>query len=138
MGKLPVPVGYYIMIKPNGGTFLGGGLFADMFSEATAMVRDYIAAHPDEWSAIIDGEQFKSYFTVKGAALKNVPAPYGKEHPQAEYLKYKCWYLEYFVSDQEVLNAEEFLKKAVEVFKAMKPFNDFLNKALKDFKMPAR
>ena len=42
------------------------------------------------------------------------------------------------VSDQEVLNAEEFLKKAVEVFKAMKPFNDFLNRALKDFKMPAR
>ena len=31
MGKLPIPVGYYIMIKPNGGTFLGGGLFADMF-----------------------------------------------------------------------------------------------------------
>ena len=138
MGKLPIPVGYYIMIKPNGGTFLGGGLFADMFSEATAMVRDYIAAHPDEWSAIIDDKQFKSYFTVKGAALKNVPAAYGKEHPQAEYLKYKCWYLEYFVSDQEVLNAEEFLKKAVEVFKAMKPFNDFLNRALKDFKMPAR
>ncbi len=25
MGKLPIPVGYYIMIKPNGGTFLGGG-----------------------------------------------------------------------------------------------------------------
>ena len=30
MGKLPVPVGYYLMIKPNGGTFLGGGLFADI------------------------------------------------------------------------------------------------------------
>lgn len=43
MGKLPVPVGYYIMIKPDGGTFLGGGLFADMFTNATAMVRDYIA-----------------------------------------------------------------------------------------------
>ena len=138
MGKLPIPVGYYLMIKPNGGTFLGGGLFADMFSEATTMVRDYIAAHPDEWSAIINDAQFKSYFTVKGTALKNVPAAYDKEHPQAEYLKYKSWYLEYFVSDEEVLNAEEFLKKAVEVFKAMKPFNDFLNRALKDFKMPAR
>ena len=41
MGKLPIPVGYYIMIKPNGGTFLGGGLFADMFSNATTMVRQY-------------------------------------------------------------------------------------------------
>ena len=44
-GKLPVPVGYYLMIKPGGQSFLGGGLFADMFKEATAMVRDYIVAH---------------------------------------------------------------------------------------------
>ena len=30
MGKLPVPVGYYLMIKPGEQSFLGGGLFADM------------------------------------------------------------------------------------------------------------
>ncbi len=89
MGKLPVPVGYYIMIKPGGGSFLGGGLFADMFSDATAMVRSYIAEHPAEWSDIINDEEFKKYFTVKGSALKNVPAGYDKENPQAEYLKYK-------------------------------------------------
>ena len=138
MGKLPVPVGYYLMIKPNGGTFLGGGLFADMFSDATAMVRNYIAAHPAEWSEIINDEEFKKYFTVKGTALKNVPAEYDKEHPQAEYLKYKSWYLEYFMSDEEVLDSEAFLQKTIEIFKAMKPFNDFLNKALKGFEMPTR
>lgn len=138
MGKLPIPVGYYIMIKPNGGTFLGGGLFADMFKNATTMVRDYIAAHPNEWNDIITDNKFKKYFTVKGTALKNVPAEYDKEHPQAEYLKYKSWYLEYFMSDEEVLDSEAFLQKTVEIFKAMKPFNDFLNKALKGFEMPTR
>ncbi len=138
MGKLPIPVGYYIMIKPNGGTFLGGGLFADMFKNATTMVRDYIAAHPNEWNDIITDNQFKKYFTVKGTALKNVPAEYDKEHPQAEYLKYKSWYLEYFMSDEEVLDSEAFLQKTVEIFKAMKPFNDFLNKALNGFEMPTR
>lgn len=138
MGKLPIPVGYYIMIKPNGGTFLGGGLFADMFKNATTMVRDYIAAHPNEWNDIITDNQFKKYFTVKGTALKNVPAEYNKEHPQAEYLKYKSWYLEYFMSDEEVVDSEAFLQKTVEIFKAMKPFNDFLNKALKGFEMPTR
>lgn len=137
MGKLPVPVGYYVMIKPDGGTFLGGGLFADMFSSATGMVRDYIAAHPDEWNDIISAQEFNKYFTVKGTALKNVPAGYDKEHPQAEYLKYKSWYLEYFLSDEEVCD-EAFLQKSVEIFRAMKPFNDFLNKALKEFKMPER
>lgn len=138
MGKLPIPVGYYVMIKPDGGTFLGGGLFADMFANATAMVRDYIAAHPDEWREIISDAEFKKYFTVKGTSLKYVPAGYDKAHPQAEYLKYKSWYLEYSVTDEEVCDDVGFLKKAVEVFKAMKPFNDFLNKALKDFKMPTR
>ena len=138
MGKLPVPVGYYIMIKPDGGTFLGGGLFADMFTNATAMVRDYIAAHPEEWESVISSTEFKKNFTVKGTAMKNVPNGYDKEHPQAEYLKYKSWYLEYSVTDEEVCDGVGFLKKAVEVFKAMKPFNDFLNKALKDFKMPTR
>lgn len=137
-GKLPIPVGYYIMIKPDGGTFLGGGLFADMFTEATAMVRDYIAARPDEWNGIISDAEFKRYFTVKGTALKNVPAGYDKAHPQAEYLKYKSWYLEYFMTDGEVCDGDGFLKKAVEIFKVMKPFNDLLNKALKNFKMPAR
>ncbi len=138
MGKLPIPVGYYVMIKPNGGTFLGGGLFADMFSNATAMVRDYIAAHPKELDKIINDTQFKKYFTIKGTALKNVPSGYDKEHPQAEYLKFKSWYTEYFMTDEEVADSESFVKKSVEIFKAMKPFNDYLNTALKDFKMPTR
>lgn len=137
MGKLPVPVGYFVMIKPNGGSFLGGGLFADMFTNATAMVRDYIAAHSDEWKDILNDSEFKKYFTVKGTALKNVPAGYDKDHPQAEYLKNKSWYLEYFVTDEEVLGAD-FVQKSAAVFRAMKPFNDFLNCALKDFKMPTR
>ena len=137
-GKLPIPVGYYIMVKPAGGTFLGGGLFADMFSDATAMVRDYISAHPDEWNDIITDKEFNKYFTIKGTALKNVPAGYEKEHPQAEYLKFKSWYVEYFSTDEEVLDASVFLHKAVGLFKTMKPFNDYLNKALKDFKMPTR
>lgn len=138
MGKLPVPVGYYIMIKTCGGTFLGGGLFADMFSDATKMVRDYISTHAEEWNSIITDSEFKKYFKVKGSALKNVPAGYDKEHCQAEYLKNKSWYLEYFISDENVLNGEVFLQKSIEVFKAMKPFNDYLNRALKDFKMPTR
>ncbi len=137
-GKLPIPVGYYLMIKPNGNSFLGGGLFADMFSNATNMVRDYISAHSEEWNKIINAENFKKYFTVKGTALKNVPAGYDKEHPQAEYLKYKSWYLEYFISDEEVCDCPNSLQTAVAIFTAMKPFNDFLNRALKEFEMPAR
>lgn len=137
-GKLPVPVGYYIMIKPGGQSFLGGGLFADMFKDATAMVRDYIQKHPDEWDAVIHNPDFEKYFKVQGTALKNVPAGYDKENPQAEYLKYKSWYLEYTIEDDAVKDTDKFLEQAVVVFNKMKPFNDLLNKALADFKMPER
>ncbi|NBI80135.1 DUF2461 domain-containing protein [Anaerotruncus colihominis] len=138
MGKLPIPVGYYLMLKPGGQSFLGGGLFADMFKDATRMVRDYISEHGGEWETIITAPSFKEYFTVNGAALKNVPAGYEKEHPQAEYLKYKSWYLEYPLQDEELADGGLFLPKAVDIFHRMKPFNDYLNKALSEFKMPMR
>lgn len=137
-GKLPVPVGYYVMIKPGGGSFLGGGLFADMFKDATAMVRDYIAQNGEEWEQIISAPDFRAHFSVRGTALKNVPAGYAKDHPQAEFLKFKSWYLEYPIQDEEIRDAEAFLTKAAELFRLMKPFNDCLNKALAGFQMPAR
>ena len=78
------------------------------------------------------------YFTVQGTALKKVPVGYDKEHPQAEYLKFKSWYLEYPLKDIELNDADTFSKKAAELFQIMKPFNDYLNKALADFQMPTR
>ncbi len=137
-GKLPVPVGYYLMIKPGDQSFLGGGLFADMFKDATRMVRDYIAQNGEEWERVIHEPEFEKYFTVRGSALKNVPSGYEKEHPQAEYLKFKSWYLEYPLKDEELGDADAFLAKAVECFRIMKPFNDYLNKALEGFQMPTR
>ncbi len=138
MGKLPIPVGYYLMLKPNGQSFLGGGLFADMFKDATRMVRDYISEHGSEWEAIIAAPSFQERFTVGGSALKNVPAGYERDHPQAEYLKYKSWYLEYPIQDKDLVDSNLFLTKAADIFRLMKPFNDYLNSALAGFKMPAR
>ena len=138
MGKLPVPVGYYIMIKPGNQSFLGGGLFADMFKDATNRIRDYIARNGDEWENIVHAPEFEKHFAVQGTALKNVPAGYDKEHPQAEYLKYKSWYLEYPIQDEELYSTDTFIAKAAEIFRIMKPFNDCLNRALEGFQMPTR
>lgn len=137
-GKLPVPVGYYLMIKPGNQSFLGGGLFADMLQDATTLIRDYIVRHGEEWEKMIHEPEFEKYFTVRGTALKNVPAGYEKEHPQAEYLKFKSWYLEYPLRNEEVIDAKLFPEKAAELFRIMKPFNDYLNKALMGFQMPTR
>ncbi|MCI8949755.1 MAG: DUF2461 domain-containing protein [Lachnospiraceae bacterium] len=137
-GKLPVPVGYYLMLRPGNGSFLGGGLFADMFKDATSMVRNFIAENGREWEEILQAPDFQNVFTVQGTALKNVPAGFDKEHPQASYLKFKSWYLEYPVSDHDVMEGEEFVRQAARIFEIMKPFNDYLNRALDGFQMPAR
>lgn len=137
-GKLPIPVGYYLFIGTNNKTFLGGGLFAGMFKEATEMIREYIVEHGDEFENILNEPVFKENYCLKGEKLKNVPRGYDKDHPHVELLKYKSWYIEYFVDDKVLLDGDRFIELAVKQFKIMKPFNDFLNRALVGFKMPER
>lgn len=137
-GKMPVPVGYYLLIRPGNRSFIGGGLFAAMFRDATEMLRHYIVENGTEFAQIISKDAFTENFTVKGEALKNVPAGYDKSHPQAQYLKNKSWYLEYPIADDLFLNTDCFIKIATEKFILMQPFNAFLNRALVDFKMPHR
>ncbi len=136
-GKLPIPVGYFLFLRPGDRSFLGGGLFADCFKDATAMIRERIAAQGGEWGRLLGDPAFASRFTLQGARLKRVPQGYESDHPQAEYLKYKSWYLEVPVTDRQLLG-EGFLDEAVETFAAMRPFNGFLNEALTDFVMPQR
>lgn len=137
-GKLPVPVGYFLYIQPGNRSFLGGGLFTGMFKDATAMIRDYIVAHGEEWQTIITAPEFTKYFTVQGDALKQVPKGYDASHPQAHYLKNKSWYLEFPFEDSLLEDTDAFLTYATQMFLLMKPFNDFLNRGLAGFQMPQR
>ena len=109
-----------------------------MFKDATTMIRDYITKHGNEFEAILSAKTFADSFSVKGEALKKVPQGYNADHPQSEYLKNKSWYLEYFLADELVTGTSGFIDYAAQLFQYMKPFNDYLNAALKDFIMPAR
>lgn len=136
-GKLPIPVGYFLFVQPGGRSFLGGGLFADVFKDATSRIREAISTRGEEWNQIVTAPAFREYFTVEGSALKNVPQGYDKNHPQAEYLKYKSWYIELPVGDEQIA-ADNFVEFAVERFARMQPFHTFLNRALEGFEMPTR
>lgn len=136
-GRLPIPVGFYVHIEP-GNSFLGGGLFASQFKEATSMIRRRIATQGEQWEAILTDPAFTENFTLIGEKLKKVPKDYEETLPTAEYLKYKSWAIEYPVSDKELENAECFARNAAAVFLQMRPFNDFLNQALAGFRMPER
>ncbi|MBO5055634.1 MAG: DUF2461 domain-containing protein [Lachnospiraceae bacterium] len=138
-GKLPVPVGYFLFIAPGNRSFLGGGLFADMFKDATGLVRKYINSHREEFLNIVEQSDFKKHFEVKGTSLKKVPKEYEANSPVSEYIKYKSWYLEFPLLDEHLLADEsDFVSYAAEIFLLMKPFNDFLNRALEGFVLPER
>jgi len=77
-------------------------------------------------------------FIVEGNKLKKVPKIYNFESEVAEYLKHKSWYLEYKITDSEIIENENLLDMIVQKFMLMKDFNHFLNRALADFEMPER
>lgn len=133
--RQPIPAGYYINIQPSS-SFLGGGIFATQFPEATTMIRDQIIEKSGDFQSIINDKTFTANFTVEGNKLKNVPKGYDKEHTLAEFLKHKSWDIEYHMSDEQLL--ENDISFIVEKFRQMKPFNDFLNTAVQDFKIPQR
>ena len=134
-GKRSIPVGGFISIQPGDRSFLAGGLHTASFREATLMVREHIFFHADEWMAILNAPDFSRHFTVQGEKLKNIPREYAPDAVCGEWLKHKSWYVYCPLSDQQVLSTD-LAEYAAEMFRKMRPFNAFLNEALRDFKFP--
>lgn len=59
------------------------------------MVRKHLVENPQVLKAMLENPGFSRQFTLAGEKLKNVPRGYGKNHPMAEYLKHKSWYVEH-------------------------------------------
>lgn len=134
-GRFPIPAGYFICIQP-GNSFIGGGVFATQFPQATSLVRDYLTTNSTKFLNIIQAKDFSDNFEVQGVKLKNVPRGYDKEHILAEYLKHKSWYIQYPFSDKDLESPDIVFRTMVKKFKTIKVFNDFLNQALVEFKKP--
>lgn len=133
-GRQPIPCGYYICIRPGDASFVGGGLFASMFADATRRIREAIAEDGPAFLAITGALGIP----VQGEKLKRVPREFDPALPQAEYLKHKSWYLQTAVTDELLLHPEQFIGAALAEYTRMKPFNDFLNRSLAGFEMPMR
>lgn len=66
---------------------------------------------------------------IEPEVLKRVPTGFSPDSPAAEWLKYKHFIVEHPLTEAELV-AADFREKALEVFRAMKPFNDFCNESL--------
>ena len=120
--------GYYIHLQP-GNTFLAGGAYLPPAPWLKA-IRNAIDQKGKGLQKILSHPEFKKYFgEMEGEKLKTIPRDYPADHPFIELLRYKSFLAVHQLKDEDAM-AEDFLKKAVRVFGALKPFDDFLNKSL--------
>ena len=120
--------GYYIHIEPGGGSMLAGGAYMPKgpWLKSIRQEIDYNAA---SLKKILNAKSFKQYFgELQGEQLKTAPKGYPKDHPEIELLRYKSFLATHKCEDKEVVG-EGFLDHSAKVFKALYPFDSFLNQA---------
>lgn len=120
--------GYYIHIEPRA-TMLGGGAYLPQGQWLKA-IRQEIHYNAPELKKIINSADFKKYFgNMEGEKLKSSPRDYPANHPEIELLKYKSFLATNTCNDDMVIS-EIFLNHCADTFKALYPFDCFLNNAV--------
>lgn len=130
-GKKSGNAGYYLHLQPGEETFIAGGVYMPA-SDRLVKIRQEIDYNASELKKISDHPDFQKYFgEIQGEKLKRAPKGYPMDHPNLELLKLKSFLVAHKVSDKQVLS-EGFSDYAVEVFRAMTPFNEYLNVAMSE------
>lgn len=127
-GRKSVLGGYYIHLEPDN-CLLGGGIYCTD-SPMLKKLRQGIFDNYGDLKSIVNAPDFKKNLKiVSSESLKKVPAGFPKDFEGVEWLKYKNYQLWHPMSDDEMANPQA-RERLLDVFKAMKPFNDFFNSIL--------
>ncbi|HWP81808.1 MAG TPA: DUF2461 domain-containing protein [Bacteroidota bacterium] len=122
--------GYYMHIEP-GMVYAGAGIYMPE-SEQLKKIRRAIADRSDEFLSIVEAKPFTRLFReleTKDERLKRVPQGFSPDHPMAEWLRYK----HYFVGvtwPESVCYKADLMKELLKVFQTATPLVRFLNGAL--------
>ncbi|MGZ4035431.1 MAG: DUF2461 domain-containing protein [Bacteroidia bacterium] len=120
--------GYYFHIEP-GNSFIAGGFWGPA-PEDLKRIRDEFAYDAAPLKKILKSKSFINTFgTLKGEQVKTTPKGYDAKSPAIDLLRYKQFLLVKKFTDKEVLS-DDFLKKANETFKAMRPFFNYMSDVL--------
>nr|WP_315233618.1 DUF2461 domain-containing protein [uncultured Flavobacterium sp.] len=123
--------GYYLHLE-KGASFIAGGLYCPEAPDLKKM-RKEIAYFHDDLEAILNEKDFKREFKDfdrnEKDTLKNPPRGYEKEHPAIEFLKLKSFECSQRIDISEVTK-KDFVATMSKKLIALKPLNDFINRAL--------
>jgi uncharacterized protein (TIGR02453 family) len=121
--------GYYVHVQP-GESILGGGIYMPPARELKA-VRQAIIEDSSTLRRIISRPAFVKLFgrTLPGRRLKTAPRDIPRDHPDIDLLQLTSFEIGVDLKDRE-LQKKDFVKHAVDVFKVMRDYVQWLNRAL--------
>ena len=123
--------GYYIHFEKES-SFIAGGVWCPEANELKN-IRKEIAFFYDDLETIINNPTFKKEFKEitreESNLLKKAPKGYEPNHPAIEFLKLKSYTCSQKIDDKLFLD-KDFSKIIAQKLIALKPLNEFLNRAL--------
>ena len=120
--------GLYFHVSPTE-VWVGGGMYAPDTSQLQA-VREHIAANVKRLRAIVESPAFRrTVGSLEGEQLQRVPRGFPKDHPAAEFLRYRQ-----FLAGRELppalATSPRFYDTVLKTFRQVAPFTRFLNEPL--------
>lgn len=124
--------GYYVHLEPDHCMF-GGGIWCPN-KDLLHAVRREILANYDEVEDIFANPLTSKYFQDFDTEqmLKKVPQGFPADFEHADWLKRKAYTFSTPLTDDEVC-APNFLDRVIEISRAAKPINDFLNYTFEEY-----
>jgi uncharacterized protein (TIGR02453 family) len=123
--------GYYVHFE-KGNSFIAGGVWCPEPDELKR-IRKEIAFFYEDLEAIVKDKNFKSTFTAltrdDSNTLKKAPKDFDPNHPAIDFLKLKSYTASVKIEDA-LFTDKDFSKIVAQKLMALKPLNDFLNRAL--------
>jgi uncharacterized protein (TIGR02453 family) len=84
--------GYYVEIGPED-IYVGGGIYIPE-SDQLKKIRNAIATRGEEFLSVVEDRKFKKLFApFEWSRLQRVPRGFDENHPMAEWLKYKQFFV---------------------------------------------
>jgi uncharacterized protein (TIGR02453 family) len=123
--------GYYVHFE-KGNSFIAGGVWCPE-PEELKKIRKEIAYFHEDLEAIVKDKNFKKEFSTltsdESNTLKKAPKDFDPNHPAIAFLKLKSFTASTQIDDALFTN-DNFSKIVSQKLMALKPLNDFLNRAL--------
>ncbi len=128
-GRKSPMAGYYVHLQPAS-SFIAGGVFRPD-SKVLRAIRDEIYYNTKGFEGVVESKNFLKVFGGLWSEdmLKRIPRDFPKNAKSGEWLKYKSYIAMHHIEDEYILG-DGFMEKSFKIFKALKPFNDFLNEAI--------